>query len=308
MEGYDVLPLNVFEIPLKNFDQPPRTATVEEFQKLLSVIPRNNDPRHIRNLAIVSLFWDTGARNSELMSINTDRLDLEAKTIIIKTAKNRGSNPFRPIYWEEMAHNNLLSWMKTRESIIKRKNIRLPDPNALFICLSGSRVGHRLTNKGVGEMLRNYSKKADIYPILNAHSFRHAKGHSIIKGGGSNTDVAGSLGHSNLLSSMVYTNLSDPDKKERSKLFMVTVEDPLAKKKPAETIATETFQVPIPSITTDQPTEIPVKIPIIMPDTKMPPVEESLKHVIEYLVIGAVKNLNTNQENKPIIQEKEDKS
>ncbi len=317
IKGYNVIPLKFLEVPGKELEDLPRVATPEEYAKLLSIIPRNNDPRHIRNLAIITMLWDTGARNSELLSINIDKLNFERKKIIIKTAKNKGSRPFREIFWFDEADINLRAWIEKREHLVKNKGIQLDEENALFIGVTGCKVGHRLTNSGVAEMLRNYSHKAGI-PVMNAHSFRHAKGRNIIKMGGSSADVTNVLGHANQQSSKVYTMMGDHDLEERCHKFNMQVGDQVLKKikdrqkekeqelsKEMEIIEKEQKEKELENMPEPQARpaiQIPVsacnralilensKIPEIMPEVKMPPINEDFKKIIEGMVSSIIKN------------------
>jgi len=198
----------------------PRVATPENYKKLLTTIPRNNDPRHIRNLAIVNMLWDTGARNGEILSLNVGDLDMERRRAIIKTEKARSRRPFRELFWTADTHGNLVQWLKKRDEL--KKKMGFQDPEAIFLSISGGQYetsGRRFTIRGVGEMLRRYANKAQI-PYMNAHSFRHRVGHHIIKSGGSSADVMNILGHSSVQSTTIYTMMSDLELEKRYRYFM----------------------------------------------------------------------------------------
>lgn len=182
----------------------PRVLTDENYQKLLSVIPKNNDPRQIRNAALIRMYHDTGARNSEVLSLNIKDIDLEKNKARIRTAKSRQSVPYRDIYWTAETGVYLKKWIAKREKMMKIWNKKEED--AVFVGCSTIRVGIRLTNRGVGEMLRRYSHKAKI-EIVNAHSIRHRKGRKIAQTNNSGPDIMNLLGHVTLSSSTVYTRL-----------------------------------------------------------------------------------------------------
>jgi len=211
LQGFKVLDQNLIPLPAKEF-RIPRVATEESYKKLLAVIPRNNDPRHIRNRAIVNLLWDTGARNGEVVSLNVEDVDRSRMRAVIKTEKSRGRRPLREIFWTHDTNENLGKWLERRGGMPSK------DPEALFICASSWNVGERLTIKGVGEMLRRYCNRAKV-PYMNAHSFRHHMGHDVIKKGGSSSDVMNILGHSTLASSTVYTMMTDKELEERYRKF-----------------------------------------------------------------------------------------
>lgn len=212
MRGYPVISKQLIPIPRPE-RKLPRVATEAQYEQLLSTVPRHpRDPRHVRNRAIIRMLWDTGLRVGELCSLDIDDIDLHQYKGTVKTEKNRGSRQFRPVFWTETTNACLRCWVKRREKIA------LVGEKALFVCCTSYNVGQRLTKKGIGEMLRSYSKKAGLPPI-NAHSFRHHLGHEIIQKGGSNADVANILGHASLLSTYVYTQMGDPEVENRYRKF-----------------------------------------------------------------------------------------
>lgn len=202
-------------VPSKTY-RIPRVVNEEQYQKLLETIPvKTSDPRHIRNRAIVQLLWDTGARNGELCALDIKDLNLSEKKALISTEKNKGSRPFREIFWTEETNKTLERWCDKRKHL--EKKMEFFDPEALFISVFTKKGGFRFTIKGVGEMLRRYSEKADIpaIKIANAHAFRHGRAHSIIKKGGSSADVMNILGHSSLASGSIYQSMFGNELQER---------------------------------------------------------------------------------------------
>ncbi len=199
-------------IPRKEFNIP-RVADEETYGKLLAV---NIDERHpervLRNRLIIRLLWETGARVGEICELDRDDIELGANSAMIRTEKNRGSRPFRQIYWTPETGKMMGEWMDESE--------RFARP-ALFVGLGNQKVGERITRRGVGEMLRRYSNLAGI-PYANAHSFRHAKAHSIIKQTGSLADAANILGHASVLSTRPYTWMFGEELRETADKYLKT--------------------------------------------------------------------------------------
>ncbi len=213
-QGFACLDPELIPIPPKDYKLP-RVCDYQTLIKLLAAIPESNDPRHIRNRAMIHMFKDTGARNGELLDLNVADLSFEERGAIVKTEKNKGSRPYRRIYWTETTQGHLLRWMEKRERLKAKMDFK--DPDALFVSICGSRhdtQGRRFTIKGVGEMLRHYSDKAGI-PTVNAHSLRHYCGHDIIKNGGSTADVMNILGHASVQSTTIYTAMAGNELKGR---------------------------------------------------------------------------------------------
>ena len=211
LQGYRVLNEDLIPIPRKTFAIP-RVVNDEDYQKLLSAIPTNQDPRHIRNRALINLLWDSGARNGEIVSLNVEDMDYNRQRAVIKTEKSRCRRPMREIFWTHGTNESLGAW------VAKRATLNLMDGEALFVSASGAKIGDRFTIRGVGEMLRRYANRAQM-PCINAHSFRHHMGHEIISRGGSAADVMNVLGHATLASSSVYTMMADRELEQRYRLI-----------------------------------------------------------------------------------------
>ena len=212
LKGFQVLDERLIPVPKRELN-PPRVATREEYEKVLAVIPPGPDPRSSRNRAIMNLLWDTGARIGEVLSLNVKDMDYTRKRALIRTEKSRGRRPFRELFWTAETNANLQLWLEKRGRFHFLK-----DPEALFICAAGHHSGERIRIAGFAQGLRIYSAKAKI-PNLNAHSFRHHMGHSILHQGGSTADVMNILGHVNVQSSTVYTMMMDKELEERYRKF-----------------------------------------------------------------------------------------
>ena len=189
----------------------PRVANEVAYSKLLNIIPENNDPRHIRNRAIIKLLWDTGARIGEVLDLNVSDINFEEKKAVIKTEKARTNRPIRELFWTGEAQVSLNEWLKKREHL--KTKMMFSDPEALFISVMQGQYntsGRRFTRRGAGEMLRRYCVRGGI-EYLNAHSFRHHMGHDLAIKGANNSVISSILGHSSLQSSFVYTQLHNKE-------------------------------------------------------------------------------------------------
>jgi integrase/recombinase XerC len=219
-QGLLVLDPGLIPMPSKQYNIP-RVANEDSYHKLLTAIPSNtNDPRHIRNKAIIMLLWDTGARNGEILALDPADLDLVRKHAVIKTEKSKGRRPFRELFWTDQTNDALTAWLKKRDYLKKTKMSHMDE--SLFPCICSAqglgKSGKRMSIKAVGELLRRYSNKAGI-PYMNAHSFRHHMGHDIITKGGSSSDVMNILGHATLASSSIYTMMTGPELENRYRVF-----------------------------------------------------------------------------------------
>lgn len=219
-QGYKVLDADLIPSPSWGHKLP-RVAEEGNYQKLISSIPRNNVASNVRNMAMINLLWDTGARNGEICDLKVSELDLKEMKAVVKTKKNKGSRPFRELFWTPVTNDSLQRWLQARDIAIisnKRGKVVLPDPDLLFFGLSPYKPGNKIMNKEFSNILRRQSKVAGI-STMNPHSFRHHMGHDIIEKGGSNSDVSNILGHTDLSSSYIYTMMTDKKLHNRYKQF-----------------------------------------------------------------------------------------
>ncbi len=184
----------------------PRIANDSDYYALLNIIPTSGY-NHIRNRAVISLLYDSGARLGEIISLNIDDIDLSNKSCIIKTEK---TNSFRNIYFREATIVYLKTWIAKREELLEKLTIE--DREALFISVVGGACGEgtnarRCDISACGEMLRKYSKQAGLKSTFNAHSLRHRYGRVLAEKGANNSVISQLMGHSNIDSSKVYTDL-----------------------------------------------------------------------------------------------------
>lgn len=196
----------------------PKVATEGSYQKLLVSIPNSNDPRYIRNKAIIMLFWDSGMRLGELISLNLSDLDFVKMRACIQTEKAKSVTPIRMVMWTEETNKALKEWVEKREHLTNTMKNEV-DKNALFISINTTKGGQRINKSGINEMLRRYSLKAGIGFTVNAHSLRHHFGRDLATKGANNSTISSMLGHSSLQSSYVYTVLAGNDMEEQYKKY-----------------------------------------------------------------------------------------
>jgi integrase/recombinase XerC len=152
MRDYKVLDFRLIQVPKKTIKQP-HAATKEEYEKLMKNF-NGNRKIDFRNKALVELYWDTGARNSEILSLNVSDLDLVNRRAIIKTKK--ALNHVREISWTPDTNESIKNWLE-----IKNKMKKLADEDALFISILGRKRGQRLTISGVCCIMKRILKSRE---------------------------------------------------------------------------------------------------------------------------------------------------
>ena len=151
-----------------------------------------------RDYTILHLLEDSGARASEITTLNLDYFDPQNSTLIILGKGNR----YRRIELEPRTVQLI------RRYIAKyRVKPKLLYQHRLFI----NQRGTELTRHGIYRICKKYLQKTfgpkrlkDINPV---HSFRHSCAVNMLLSGKSLTDIQNRLGHENIQSTTVYTHM-----------------------------------------------------------------------------------------------------
>lgn len=183
--------------PMKNLDAPkikkslPKYLTLEEAQKLLSVIDGKNKER---DYCIITLFLNCGMRLAELVSI--DYNDIRADNTLIITGKG---NKERTVYLNQSCIDAIDAYRKVRP------NDGVKD-RALFLSSRYQRINPRT----VEIMVNGYIEKAGLGGRgLSVHKLRHTAATLMYQHG--NVDVLllkEILGHENLGTTEIYTHIA----------------------------------------------------------------------------------------------------
>jgi site-specific recombinase XerD len=157
-----------------------------------------------RDYTILHLLEDSGARASEIATLNLDHFDPQNNTLIILGKGNR----YRQI---ELGQRTV--------QLIKRYSTQYrikPKPlyqHRLFI----NQRGEEITRHGIYRICKKYLQKAlDPKRLINinpVHSFRHSCAVSLLLSGKSLTDIQNRLGHEDIQSTTIYTHMDLTRKK-----------------------------------------------------------------------------------------------
>jgi integrase/recombinase XerD len=207
-------PAKVIRLPRHPQRLPVDLLTPEEMRRLLAV-PDLGTPTGFRDRCIFELFWCTGMRISELLSLAVADLDFAQGLVTIRHGK--GNKPrVVPL------GAGVLPWL--REYIEKvRPWLAMNEPNPpqtkeganwLFL----SRFGRQMEKSGLFYKLRAYQRRAKIKKKLSTHTFRHTLASEMLKAGADLRHIQELLGHENLTTTQRYLHVVKADlKKAHSK-------------------------------------------------------------------------------------------
>ncbi len=172
-----------------------------------------------RDYTILHLLFDSGARASEVATLNLDYFDPQNKTLAILGKGNR----FRQI--------TLLP--KTTQLLSLYLDKYRPTPKLFYTHrLFINQRGEELTRHGINRICKKYlslvlSEKR-LKELSPAHSFRHSCAMHMLSKGESLTDIKNRLGHENIQTTTNYLRLELHQKREVQKRFIEYTESILA--------------------------------------------------------------------------------
>ncbi len=180
-----------------------------------------------RDYTILNLLYDSGARASEVATLNLDYFDPQHGTLAILGKGNR----YRQI--ELLPKTSALLFMYIRKY---RKKPKPAYQQHLFI----NQRGQSLTRHGIHRLCQKYLQMAipenRLKNINPAHSFRHACAVRMLSLGHAITDIKNRLGHENIQSAMIYLDMDLSRKREVQRRFIEYTQSTLADDKKIEAL------------------------------------------------------------------------
>lgn len=171
----------------------PEILTNKEVELFLDQ-PQCVDAKGFRDHAMLELLYATGIRVSELISLNTDDLNLAAGFI---RCENRGKERIIPLY--HTAVKALQDYMKD----IRPQLIADIGETALFVNMNGE----RMSRQGFWKIIKHYQEKAGIEKDITPHTLRHSFAVHLLENGADLRSIQEMLGHADISSTQIYTHV-----------------------------------------------------------------------------------------------------
>lgn len=166
------------------------TETRELIQAAPAATTKPTDP--LRNETILHLLMMTGLRLSELVGLDTDRIDLETGFIRV-LGKGRKE---RLVPLNSTARGLLKRWLSERPKPVDSTE------KAAFL----GRDGTRITRAVVQYLVKQSVKGSGLDPRISPHKLRHTFATTLYSQGVELRDIQTLLGHANIASTAVYTH------------------------------------------------------------------------------------------------------
>jgi integrase/recombinase XerD len=173
----------------------PKALSIEQVEALLGAVA-GDDPRALRDRALLETLYAAGLRVSEATGLDVDDIDLEDGAV---RAFGKGSRE-RLVPLGRSARQALESWL-----VRGRSSLAGPRSGpALFLNARGT----RLTRQGCWKILRHHARHAGLEADVSPHVLRHSFATHLIAGGADIRSVQELLGHASLATTQVYTKVT----------------------------------------------------------------------------------------------------
>ncbi len=187
--GFEINPCLVVKAP-KSGRTLPHALAPDQAAQLLNI--KEDDDISLRDRAIFELFYSSGLRLAELISVQLDDVDTHNGTI---TVTGKG-NKTRIVPVGSYALKAIATWLKVRKNI--------PSESAhLFINPRGKPISAR----AIQQRMKYWAIKQGLNTNLHPHLLRHSFATHVLQSSGDLRAVQEMLGHANISTTQVYTHL-----------------------------------------------------------------------------------------------------
>jgi integrase/recombinase XerD len=180
----------------------PKPITLQQVLALIQEAAKATTPDARRDLAMLQLLYASGMRVSELVNLNMGDVSLAEAHV---RCFGKG-NKERIIPVHDRAVQSIRSYLNESRPVLLRDDAE----RALFL----NQRGGRLTRQGFWQILKDYVKKAHLDIEITPHTLRHSFATHMLSGGADLRSVQELLGHANISTTQIYTQLTDQHVRE----------------------------------------------------------------------------------------------
>ncbi len=184
--------------------------TQEELQRLLDS-PNSTSLKDLRDKAILELLFSTGLRVSELCSLTSD-INLKSDELSIR---GKGGK-VRVVFLSDNAKKCVGDYLKARKDI----------SDALFVPIDAKNFNKNSTRnfgfldkRSIERIVKQHATKAGISKKVTPHTMRHLFATDLLSNGADLRSVQALLGHSSIVTTQIYTHVTDKHLKDIHKKF-----------------------------------------------------------------------------------------
>ena len=149
----------------------------------------------LRNIVIVELLFNTGARVSEIADLKEDSINLNTGTITIKGKGNKE----RII---QVCNNEAIAILRDYYKLFKTK---IEDAGSSFLI---NRFNKKLSDQSIRNVVKKLATEAGISKRVTPHLFRHSFATLLLEKDVDIKYIQSLLGHSSIMTTQIYTHVN----------------------------------------------------------------------------------------------------
>ena len=186
----------------------PKTLERSEIERLLAMASSNFQNAEseyqnwlaLRDMCVLELLFSLGLRVGEAAALNVEDYRREDQSILIHGKGNKERILFlsSPVVCQKIG-----IWLRIRGTRPLRDSALFP-----------SRLGRRMSIYGIENIFYKYQRASRINQNATAHSLRHSFATQLLNNGAGIRDVQELLGHSSIVTTQIYTEVSINRKRE----------------------------------------------------------------------------------------------
>jgi integrase/recombinase XerD len=175
---------------------PRHVFAVEDVESILNQ-PDVGTVSGLRDRAMLETLYSTGARRMELAHLAVYDLDLRRGTVMIRAGKG-GKDRMVPI------GSRACAWVRKYLDDARGVLVVEPDDGTLFL----TDFGEPFEKNRLGDLVKGYIERAGFRVAGSCHLFRHAMATHMLENGADIRFIQAILGHEDLTSTQIYTQVS----------------------------------------------------------------------------------------------------
>jgi integrase/recombinase XerD len=189
-------PVSELELPRLRPRLPKHVLTPSEAERVLSQT-NATQPLGVRDRAMLETLYSTGMRRSELIALELYDLDAERGTVLVRQGKGKKDRMI-PI------GDRALLWVEKYLHDVRPLLLIHPHDRTLYL----TREGEAFTPDHLTRLVRDYVDAAALQKRGACHLFRHSMATSMLEGGADIRFIQQMLGHADLSTTQIYTQVS----------------------------------------------------------------------------------------------------
>jgi integrase/recombinase XerD len=172
----------------------PGTLSIEEVERLLSA-PNTDEPKGLRDRALLELCYSSGLRVSELCNLELQAIDLENGFLRVW---GKGSK-------ERVVPVGETAMLAVSDYIERGRSAFLKNCSGSFLFLSNR--GTAISRKMFWVLIKSYARAAGIDKPVKPHMLRHCFATHLLSGGADLRAIQEMMGHADISTTQIYASV-----------------------------------------------------------------------------------------------------